>query len=186
MTVWSGTFDRAYTECDAWRERVFVELASLRPTMTVVAMSRIATLVDGAGTASVAQRADLWSAGIATTLARLSGLTEHVVLLGDTPRSKVDPPACLSKHLDDVLACATPFAAAVDVKRTAADLGLAAAAGATFIDPTPWVCPTDPCPVVIGSYLVFRDAHHLTTPFATALARRLLAALPPLPGRVGG
>ncbi|MEO5940120.1 MAG: SGNH hydrolase domain-containing protein, partial [Candidatus Limnocylindrales bacterium] len=161
------------------------DLATLRPTMVVVAMSRIATLVDGSGTASVAQRPDLWNAGIATTLARLAGLSEKVVLLGDTPRSEIDPPACLSKHLDDVLACATPFAAAVDMKRTAADRGLAAAAGATFVDPTSWVCPSDPCPVVIGSYLVFRDAHHLTTPFSTALARRLLAALPPLP-RLGG
>jgi hypothetical protein len=56
---------------------------------------------------------------------------------------------------------------------------LAAAAGVTFIDPSPWVCPTDPCPVVIDSYLVFRDKHHLTTVFATALSRRLLDALPP-------
>ena len=39
---------------------------------------------------------------------------------------------------------------------------------------------------VIGSYLVFRDSHHLTTPFATALAGRLLASLPPLPGSRGG
>jgi len=34
-------------------------------------------------------------------------------------------------------------------------------------------------PNTFGSYLVFRDSHHLTTPFSTALARRLLAALPP-------
>jgi hypothetical protein len=32
---------------------------------------------------------------------------------------------------------------------------------------------------VIGNYLVLRDNHHLTTPFATALAREMLAALPP-------
>ena len=43
--------------------------------------------------------------------------------------------------------------------------------GATFVDPTAWACPTDPCPVVIGRYLVFRAQHHLATPFVTALPR---------------
>jgi hypothetical protein len=82
-----------------------------------------------------------------------------------------------------VLACATPSKSAIDAKRTADDEALAVAAGATFVDPTPWVCPSEPCPAVIGSYLVFRDNHHLTTPFSTALARRMLAALPPPLGK---
>ena len=96
--------------------------------------------------------------------------TIYNVLIGDTPRSRVDPPVCLSKHLDDVLACTTPSASAMSSARTAADRAAAAAAGADFIDPSPWVCPTEPCPVVIGSYLVFRDNHHLTTAFSTALS----------------
>ena len=61
------------------------------------------------------------------------------------------------------------------------EAGLAERAGATFVDPTDWACPTDPCPVVIGRYLVFRDQHHLATPFVTALRTKLAAALP-LPG----
>ena len=186
VTVWNPTFDRAYTECDAWRERVFSRLATLHPTVVIMAMSRTYSIVDGASTPTVAQRPDLWDAGIATSLSRLSALTDHVVLVGDTPRSKVDPPVCLSKHLDDTLACATRFSVSANIVRTSTDAALAAAAGATFVDPTPWVCPSDPCPVVIGSYLVFRDSHHLTTAFSTALARRLLASLPPLPGQPGG
>jgi hypothetical protein len=73
------------------------------------------------------------------------------------------------------------LSAALDIGRTTADRVVAEAAGATFIDPSPWVCPTDPCPAVIGKYLVFRDSHHLTTAFSTALSRRLLDALPGLP-----
>jgi hypothetical protein len=144
-----------------------------------MAMSRTYSIVVGSTTATVAQRPDLWDAGIAASLQRLTAAADHVVLVGDTPRSKVDPPACLSKHLADALACATPSASSLDPKRTAADLAVAQGAGVTFVDPTPWVCPSEPCPVVIGSYLVFRDSHHLTTPFATALSRRMLAALPP-------
>jgi hypothetical protein len=146
-----------------------------------MAMSRSYTLMDGSTTTTVVDRPDLWDAGIRVSLDRLAGLADAVVLMGDTPRSKVDPPVCLSKHLDDVLACATKRSSSVDARRTAADADLAREAGATFVDPTDWVCPSDPCPVVVGSYLVFRDSHHLTTAFSTALARRLLAALPVLP-----
>jgi len=121
---------------------------------------------------------------IAKSLATLAASSDHVLLIGDTPRSKVDPPVCLSKHLDDVLACATPSSSALAPARTAADARLAGAAGVSFVDPSPWVCPTEPCLVVIGRYLVFRDSHHLTTAFSTALSRRLLDALPPdLPRR---
>ena len=187
VTVWNPTFKRAYTECDAWRAKAFDRITALHPALVVMAMSRTYTLVVGSATATVPQRPDLWDAGIAASLQRLSDAADHVVLIGDTPRSKVDPPVCLSKHLGDALACATPSASSLDPKRTAGDLADAEAAGATFIDPTPWVCPSEPCPVVIGSYLVFRDSHHLTTPFATALSRRMLAALPPpLGGASGG
>jgi peptidoglycan/LPS O-acetylase OafA/YrhL len=187
VTVWNVTFNRAYTECDAWREKVFELISSTRPALVVMAMSRAYTLVDGSSTVTSGKRPDLWDAGIAASLRRLSGSADRVALIGDTPRSKFDPPVCLSKHLDDVLACTTPSRRSFDVKRTAADQELAAAAGVTFVDPTAWVCPTEPCPVVIGNYLVFRDSHHMTTPFATALARRMLAALPPpLGGPSGG
>jgi hypothetical protein len=187
LTVYNGNYKRAYTECDAWREKAFDQIAATHPSLVVMAMSRSYILVDGASTATVAERPDLWDAGIAKSLARLVSTSDHVALIGDTPRSKVDPPVCLSKHLDDVLACATPSKSAIDAKRTAADQALAEAAGATFVDPTPWVCPSEPCPVVIGNYLIFRDSHHLTTPFSTALSRRMLTALPPpLGGPLGG
>jgi hypothetical protein len=99
-------------------------------------------------------------------------------VIADTPRSVVDPPVCLSDHLDDVLACATAQARAIDENWLAGEADAAQETGATLVDPIPWVCPADPCPVVIGRYLVFRDNHHLTTPFATALRTRLEAALP--------
>jgi len=63
--------------------------------------------------------------------------------------------------------------------KAAADRAAAADAGASFIDPTPWVCPTEPCPVVIGNLLVYLDSGHMTETFSTALAPYLGAALGP-------
>ena len=61
---------------------------------------------------------------------------------------------------------------------TEGEAAVAKGAGAAFIDPTPWVCRTDPCPAVTGRLLVFRDQHHLTATYARALAERLFARLP--------
>src|SRR5439155_714673 len=178
VTVFNPTFDRAYVECDTWRDAVFATIAADHPSLVVMAMSRTYTMVDGGSLPTVAQRPDLWNAAISRSLRRLEASADEVVLIGDTPRSKVDPPVCLSRHLDDVLACATPSSKSLAVARTVADRTGAAAAGADFIYPSPWICPSEPCPVVIGSYLVFRDNPHRTTAFSAALSRRLLDALP--------
>jgi hypothetical protein len=65
---------------------------------------------------------------------------------------------------------------------TATERTVSSETGATFIDPTAWLCPTTPCPAVIGKVLVYRDAHHMTTPFARALAPYLEPLLPRLGG----
>ena len=81
-------------------------------------------------------------------------------------------------HPDSVLACATPVATAIDAAWVAEEGSVARHAGAAFVDPTVWVCPTGPCPAVIGRYIVYRDTHHLATPFVAALASRLRDRLP--------
>jgi hypothetical protein len=111
---------------------------------------------------------------------RLRGAADAVVVIGDTPRSAVDPPACLSGHAKDALACATEREVAVDEAWLGAEAETAAAEGVAFIDPTDLMCTAATCPAVIGRYLVQRDEHHLATPFAASLAERLAAALPPI------
>ena len=107
-------------------------------------------------------------------------LAPHVVLICDTPRSGVDPPVCLSAHLGNVLACATPSASALDPVYLAAESAAASSAGATFLDPTSLVCPTEPFPAIAGNVLIYRDHQHLTAVFAAALAPYLRPGLPGL------
>src|SRR4029077_7997818 len=102
-----------------------------------------------------------WDSGLARTLSPLRSVAEGVVLIEDTPHSRVAVPACLAAHLDDAGACATPAAQAISRSRAAADRHIALEAGATFIDPTSWVCPSDPCPPIIGRVLVYREQDHL-------------------------
>ena len=134
----------------------------------------------GAGNGEPAEADDgtALAAGLREMVTRLEPLTDAIALIGDTPKFTVDPPECLAAHLDDVLACAEPRSGKVDDAWRTTEASIARSLGATFIDPTDWACPTDPCPAVIGRYLVYRDQHHLATPYAIALRARLAAALP--------
>ena len=60
------------------------------------------------------------------------------------------------------------------------DSSEAASAGATFIDPIPWLCDNTTCPPVLGEYLVYDFLSLLTTPFSASLAAELDVALPAL------
>ncbi len=180
VTVWSATLGRAYTECDAWRRSAMERIAAERPALVVVSDSRgVRPIVDGetlAGDAGGPALAD----GLRRTLDALRPLAGEVAVIGVTPEAPDDPPACLSENPGSVLACATPVDRAVDTAWLATEAAVAAEADATYIDPTAWVCPTGPCPAVIGRFLVYRDTHHLATPFAAALASRLAGRLPDL------
>ena len=53
--------------------------------------------------------------------------------------------------------------------------------GASILDLTDDICPTDPCPVVSPTGLiVYRDIHHLTATFSRTLSETLGTRLMPL------
>ena len=183
ITQWNSQLKRAYSECPAWRENMFERVAAEHPDLVLIANSRNVNITDANGTTLTgAVRQDTWQTGMATTLARFKGIADHVILIGDVPRSDFDVPVCLSSNPTDTLACATPFPRAVSVGWLNGEREAAANAGAGFVDPTRWVCPSTPCPAVIGNFMVFFDNHHLTTPFAAALYKRLGTEIEALTG----
>ncbi len=178
LPVWNGSLKRAYTECDTWRQAVLDRIVATHPALVVISNDRSGQLLVGGAPVASTTHNDLWAAGLARFLPKVTVNAGAVALIGDTPNPSNDPPECLSGHLDDALGCATPASVALDPARMQVDRAAALAVGATFIDPAPWLCPTDPCPVVIGRLLVYRDGHHMTTPFARALAPYLGPLLP--------
>jgi hypothetical protein len=111
------------------------------------------------------------------TLAKLVPAAGEVIMIADTPLSLVDPPVCLSQHPSSVLACATPVKDAINAAWLAEEQRVANLEGVGFIDPTRLVCPSSPCPVVLGNLLVYRDSGHLTATFAAALTDKLYTAV---------
>jgi len=183
VEVWSNLFNRPYAECTAWRERAYERIERESADIVLVANSRNYDLVADGAKASSGDEEAIWNAGLTRSIERMQALRADVVLLGDTVRMREDPPVCLSSNLDDIAACSTPREAAIGSARLAEDERIAAETGATFVDPTPWQCFTEPCPPVIGRFLVYRDTHHMTATFARALASPLYEQLPKLAAR---
>ena len=118
-----------------------------------------------------------WEAGMERTLDRVGRYAGRVIYLSDTPASPIDPPTCLAQNPRSVLACATPVSEAVNAPWMAEERHVAITENDGFIDTTTWVCPSSPCPVTVGNYLVYRDGGHITATFVASLGPRLEAAV---------
>jgi hypothetical protein len=177
MRIRSPLLKREYTECEAWRERVVDRLIQLRPDLVIVAVDQELPVVVDSDDDPERQ-----GAAMARLIERVPGAVAVVV---DTPRSDHDVPACLAKHPKAIQQCTTTRSAAYGWRYRRREAEAARLTGATLIDLSAAVCPTDPCPPVIGSMLVYRDHHHLTATFARSLADELEAALPRFGGPPG-
>jgi peptidoglycan/LPS O-acetylase OafA/YrhL len=161
--------------CPPYRDSAIAWINDNRPAVVVVSNSYT----------QYADDAETWGSGADATLARLADVAPHLVVIGDNPASRADPPDCLSGHVDDASACATARADAVRPDRISGEVTAARAHGAMFVDTTDWFCTPARCPVVIGDLLVLRDKTHLTPPMAEFLTPLLDATLDPVFAAVG-
>ena len=98
--------------CPPYRDRAIEWIAEHQPAVVVVSNS-YTQYEDDAAT---------WAAGAEATMARLAAVAPHLVVIGDNPASRADPPSCLSGHRDDVTACATARADAVRPDRISGEV----------------------------------------------------------------
>jgi peptidoglycan/LPS O-acetylase OafA/YrhL len=176
---WASPFKRPYGECAEWRDNAVRRIAEEDPALVLLTSSDgfIAVGDNGQPLVDGPERAMRWRAGMARTIAALQAVADQVTVIADVPSSQFDVPVCLSEHRDDTGACATPLETALDLDWFDQQEAVAEESAAGFVDATRWVCPSEPCPAVIGSFMVLRDSHHLAPPFAQALAGHLEKAL---------
>ena len=163
--------------CPIWRTATIERIIAAHPYFILVAgTSGFATAINGVELKG-AQRTAVYTAGMNRTIAKLQSSGAQVLLMSDTPALAQDPLVCLSAHPKSTLACATPAATAISSDWIAVESQIAKRNGVPLIEPQLWVCPTDPCPVVIGNLLTYFDTGHMTATFSQALAGRLKTAL---------
>ncbi|MFZ5854213.1 MAG: SGNH hydrolase domain-containing protein [Chloroflexota bacterium] len=169
---------RVSAACSRWREWALDRLAQIHPAIVLVGGTRGFAVADAAGQVLTGDaRTRAWEAGMARTLTSLRTAAGMVIYIADTPIARVDPPTCLATHRSSILACSTPVARAINETWLAVERRITAQAGIDLIDPQMWICPSSPCPLVIGNLLVYRDGGHLTATFAGSLWRRLEGAV---------
>ena len=171
LHVGSTQHEGEFTECWEWKQKVFDEIDSLAPELVVFGTD------DNAETGPL--DVDAWVDGWGTTLERTSA-AEQVAVVADSPRATGEAaPECLALNPDAVRHCVTEnhYDIAMEDRREAA-FAAQEAAGATVIDTEPWFCLDGKCPFIVEDMLVYRDGHHVSTPYAASLAPLLGDALP--------
>ncbi|WP_300403226.1 acyltransferase family protein [Nocardioides sp.] len=162
-----------WQECSDFREWALEQIEALQPDLTVVSTSGPNAIVytDDGDTVNKRdpRRREVTEAGFAALFERLLPLTERLVLLRDIPKSERDAATCLTRAGVDLGTCL--FTPVIDQEQDSADsMAAARRVGIEAIDPTPWLCWQDQCPLVIGDVLSYRDRGHLSARYAAILA----------------
>jgi hypothetical protein len=171
LSVVAPTLNRAYTECDSWRAATIARIVALRPQLIFIGQSETAIT----GSVSPSRLAD---ATIATLHQLAAAGAARVSYLDDIPVPNYDMPGCVAAHLSNGRACNFTLAKAYRYPQRHAQLApRIAAAGFPVVEPAPWLCTSAGCPAIIGNYLVYRNATHLSASFSRWLAPRAAALL---------
>ena len=175
IVPYSPSTHSVMTACRTWRTAAIAKLVKLRPAIIIVTGTRGFATINSHGTLLTGPaRTAAWVAGMKRTLAKLRPAAGRVIVMADTPNSRFSSPAsCIASHPRSELACATPVSRAISYAWLNTEYHTALAMGVGFIDPERWVCPTSPCPAIIGFRVVHRNPGHLTASFMDTLWRRL-------------
>ncbi|GAB98855.1 putative acyltransferase [Gordonia namibiensis NBRC 108229] len=148
-----------YRECRQWNNALLAELTGpQKPDIAFISNLDHSTIDK--------TMAD----GLASAWRKLSDAGVKVVILQDTPRSKLDvPPECVATHVESLSSCATPRNAAITYQGRSQREAAGVVPGVVVVDMTDWICPGDQCPVVIGGVLIYRDKTHMTATYSASL-----------------
>jgi len=175
---WNSANSSVMENCTLWRKESIAKIISVHPLLVLVTGTRGFATIDTSGNVLTGDaKTAAWRAGMIRTIDQLKSGSQDITYLTDTPSSVVDPPVCLSAHPQNMLACTTPVDQAIQRDWVNAESALSIEEGVSLIDTGLWVCPSSPCPVVLGNLLIYSDPGHLTATFSEALGNRMKNAI---------
>ncbi|CAB4687781.1 MAG: acyltransferase family protein [Actinobacteria bacterium] len=178
VTVAPVQEDIVFSACDDFHDWVVDQVDALSPDLVVVASSPPVNGVwtGGDRVEAIEEVAPLLESGYDELFDQLRASADRVVLIKDVPKSAIDPAECLTTGSPSLGDCMfRPVERSVILGDVAVKSALLA--GAEVVDPTPWLCWKDECPVVIGGTLAYRDTDHITAEYSATLAGALGRAL---------
>jgi hypothetical protein len=141
LSFWSPMLGRPCVECDRWRANMLQRIRAERPALVVLGAARHYGDVYRFQVYGPA-----WTSGLAKTVHQVRTTGAQVVVLGPTPKPKVDVPGCLSRHLHNAVACTTSRRVAVDAHGVRLERQAVLRADGSCLDVTPGSAPASPAP----------------------------------------
>lgn len=162
--------------CRAWRRNVVDRLKADPPDYIVFGHAPYKLKTVKGHEIPASRWPAIWQTAVKKTLSRVPAKSK-VLVLGVLPKTRKNPVGCLQKHRLDMSRCVTGRVAPED---RAIDKAMAKGArigGGRYATLHDKICSYDPCPLVQGKVLVWRDSVHLTETFARKLRPALAAML---------
>jgi hypothetical protein len=185
VTSFGNQRNRAFTECDEFRDTIIQRVLDRRPELVVIASfyARGQRVVSRATDEILAPKATrpVVAAGLRATVQRLIEAGIPVLLVVDNPPSPFDPPTCLAEKAR-VRPCTFKRPPVLGPERLVADQ----VDEVQLLDFTDQICGRRRCSPVSGDILIYRDANHLTKTFALTLTPRFASVLSDLAPGSGG
>jgi hypothetical protein len=166
------------TACEAWRVKAFAKVKRLQPDLIIASQLDIYGFIADGGNPSSKRSEGIWYAGMKRSLKKLRSASHKVVMLGDIQHWGGKSIECLQVNKGDVAACEVRANVKSQIVREQSVRKAAAAARVTYASTRKLTCPYDPCPLVVGRYLVTRDGGHLSATYSGVIWRGILKLLP--------
>jgi hypothetical protein len=171
VRIWDSQSKAYYTACTTFRSAALSAIASLRPSVVVLA-DRTSLAMSAPGVYFTDAQ---WKAGLEATI---KAVDQHakVVVIGDIPLLSDVPPQCLASNPTNVQHCAGKNPNTKSHAHLAAETQAAAATKAGYVNPIPWLC-TATCSPIVGNLAVYSDSWHITDTYSEYLESVLDKAL---------
>mgnify|MGYP000277006103 FL=1 len=151
-----GAFKQVH--CTKWRQNSIERIAKIKPMAVITSSFQYFTPAN-----ERVSRATWWRDGQRKLLSDLTGSTDHLIYISDTPRPLRDIPNCLASRNSKV--CDSTERSRVSI-----------ISGFEVLNPTPWLCSSY-CPAIIDGTVAYRDASHISVEMALKLLPQLEEAL---------
>ncbi len=176
LAVWLSAYDASYTLCSTTRTSWIAAINKMHP-LTVLLSDHTNAVYTAASSGTQLFTSAQWQAGEQTTITDLHPSRAKLAVLGDFVTFDLAPPQCLASYPTQVQKCDSPNPNPDRPNLEAAEAAAAKAEKVLYVDPTKWLCTATACSPVVGSYIVYYDAFHLTCTYAAYLSGVLQTAL---------
>jgi SGNH domain (fused to AT3 domains) len=176
LDVWLTAFNKDYTGCNAERIAWINAINKAHP-VTVLLADHTNGVFTGASGGTQTFTSAAWQTGMETTIVDLKPSRAKIAVLGDSVTYDRSPNLCLADSPDATQTCDAANPNPDRPGQQAAEQAAAKAESVLYVDPTKWLCTATVCSPIVGNFIVYYDAYHLSCTYAAYLSGVLQAAL---------